>query len=92
MDTVNTLPPATLNAFRDHGRVAPTLARNVGEAEELVAAIGELGIDLEAVTEKLQVDGVASFAKSYNEILDALQKKKELHTLLPPDSPVSQSR
>lgn len=92
MDTVNTLPPATLSAFRDHGRVAATLARNVGEAEELIAAIGELGIDLEAVTEKLQVDGVASFAKSYNELLDALQKKKEHRTFLPPDSPISQPR
>jgi transaldolase/glucose-6-phosphate isomerase len=75
-DTVNTLPPATLNAFRDHGRVAATLAKNVGEAEELIAALVEFGIDLHTVTDKLQVDGVASFAQSFEGLLEALKKKR----------------
>lgn len=74
--TVNTLPPATLNAFRDHGKVAPTLARNVEEAEAQIAKLAGLGIDLDAVTEKLQVDGVASFARSFEELLEALKKKR----------------
>jgi transaldolase/glucose-6-phosphate isomerase len=75
-DTVNTLPPATLNAFRDHGNVAPTLTKDVEEAKEQLDALKALGIDLDAVTEKLQVDGVASFAKSFEELLEALKKKR----------------
>jgi transaldolase/glucose-6-phosphate isomerase len=75
-DTVNTLPPATLAAFREHGRVAPTLAKHVGDAEARIAALGELGIDFEEVTEKLQVDGVALFAQSYEELLETLKKKR----------------
>ncbi len=90
-DTVNTLPPATLNAFRDHGRVAPTLREGVQEAQSLLAALRKLGIDLDAVTEKLQVDGVASFARSYDELLEALKKKKR-DTFQPPSSSVPQPR
>jgi transaldolase/glucose-6-phosphate isomerase len=75
-DTVNTLPPATMSAFRDHGRVAETLTKNVGEAEELIAALTELGISLDAVTDKLQVDGVASFAQSFEGLLESLKKKR----------------
>ena len=75
-DTVNTLPPATLNAFCDHGRVATTLTKNVGEAEEHIAALSEFGIDLDAVTDRLQVDGVASFAQSFEGLLEALRKKR----------------
>ncbi|UCG51169.1 MAG: bifunctional transaldolase/phosoglucose isomerase [Candidatus Latescibacterota bacterium] len=75
-DTVNTLPPATLNAFRDHGRVEPTLTQDLGKAEAQVAKIERLGVDLGAITDKLQVDGVAAFAKSYDELLEALKKKR----------------
>ncbi len=75
-DTVNTLPPATLSAFRDHGKVEPTLAQNVEEAEAQIHKLAQLGIDLDAITEKLQVDGVASFAKSFEELLEALKKKR----------------
>lgn len=75
-DTVNTLPPATLAAFRDHGRVAPTLSQHVDEAEARIAALGKVGVDLEAITEKLQVDGVALFAESYEKLLEALKKKR----------------
>ena len=74
-DTVNTLPPATLAAFREHGIVAPTLAQGADKAEALIASLGRFGVDLEAVTEKLQVDGVKLFADSYDELLQALEKK-----------------
>ena len=84
-DTVNTLPPATLTAFLDHGRVAPTLSQRVDEAEARIAALGKVGVDLEAITEKLQVDGVALFAESYEELLEALKKK--VHDPLQPPSP-----
>jgi transaldolase/glucose-6-phosphate isomerase len=75
-DTVNTLPPATLKAFRDHGQVEETITTNFGEAEALINRLGRLGIDLDAITHKLQVDGVAAFASSFEELLEALKKKR----------------
>jgi transaldolase len=75
-DTVNTLPPATMDAFRDHGVVEETLTRDLSAAEDVLASLESLGIDLTAVTDTLQVDGVASFAKSFEELLDTLEQKK----------------
>jgi len=74
-DTVNTLPPATLEAFRDHGNVRVTLTEDVDEARAQIDKLTSLGIDLNALTEKLQVDGVASFAKSFEELLESLRTK-----------------
>jgi len=76
--TVNTLPPDTLEAFRDHGTVATTLTEGVDEAESQIAALEGLGIDFNALTEKLQVDGVAAFAKSFDDLLSSLEKKRHL--------------
>jgi len=67
--TVNTLPPATMDAFRDHGQVLPTLESDVQEALRVLSDIASVGIDLHAVTEKLQVDGVAAFDKSMSDLL-----------------------
>jgi transaldolase len=74
-DTVNTVPPKTLAAFRDHGRVRQTLQEGVDQAEEDIAKLRELGIDLDAITRKLQEDGVAAFAASYDKLLAALKGK-----------------
>jgi transaldolase/transaldolase/glucose-6-phosphate isomerase len=74
-DTVNTLPPATLDAFRDHGSVRQTLTEGVDEARAQVDQLRSLGIDFDAITETLQVDGVASFAKSFEELLESLKTK-----------------
>ncbi len=74
-DTVNTLPPATYDAFRDHGRVAPTLAAGLAEAEAQLAALAALGIDLAAVTERLEAEGVAAFEKSFVTLLAAIEAK-----------------
>lgn len=76
-DTVNTLPPDTLNAFEDHGRAAASLTEGVAEAREQLARLATLGIDLEAVTEKLQDDGVAAFAASFASLLDGIAAKRE---------------
>ena len=73
--TVNTLPPATLEAFRDHGLVACTIDSKVDNAAADIAALERLGVDLDTITEKLQADGVASFAKSFEELIAALQAK-----------------
>ncbi|MFB0565073.1 MAG: bifunctional transaldolase/phosoglucose isomerase [Candidatus Aminicenantaceae bacterium] len=79
-DTINTMPPETLNAFRDHGKAMPTLQSRLGQAKELLSRLTSLMIDLDKITEKLQADGVNSFAESYNLLLDTLKEKR--HTLL----------
>jgi transaldolase len=76
-DTVNTLPPKTLAAFRDHGRAHQTLQVGVEQAEEDIAQLRRLGIDLDAITRKLQEDGVAAFAASYDKLLSALNGKRQ---------------
>lgn len=76
-DTVNTMPPATLNAFRDHGHPRPSLEQEVDEAEASLAKLAELGVDLEAITEQLQRDGVAAFAGSFEKLVTALEEKRK---------------
>ena len=77
-DTVNTLPPATLNAFRDHGRVkGSTLEEGLKEAELDLRRLKNLGIDLDAITEKLQADGVSAFAASFDQLLAAVEEKRK---------------
>ena len=77
-DTVNTVPPAALDAFHDHGTVALTLEANMEEAYNQLARLAELGIDLNRITEKLQDDGVASFAKAFESLLASIAGKREL--------------
>jgi len=77
-DTVNTMPVETLNAFRDHGRVAgPVVKENFADAEHSLSRLATLGIDLGAITEKLQQDGVAAFAASFDHLMAALEKKRQ---------------
>ena len=76
-ETVNTVPPETLDAFKDHGRVnGATVKQNLQEAEAALAALKALGIDLNAVAEKLQEDGVAAFAASFDQLMAALENKR----------------
>jgi transaldolase len=74
--TVNTLPLKTLEAFLDHGVVAPTLTQGVEEAQQVFKQLAELGIDMERVAEELEVDGVQKFADSYNELLQSIEQKR----------------
>lgn len=74
-DTVNTMPPATYEAFRDHGTVAQTLTTDLATAQAQLAALAELGIDLKAITDKLEAEGVAAFAKSFDNLLHHLASK-----------------
>lgn len=76
-DTVNTMPPATLNAFRDHGRVRPTLLDGIKDAESYLTRLAELGVDLEVITEQLQKDGVTAFADSFDQLLSTLKNKRQ---------------
>jgi transaldolase len=73
--TINTLPPATLEAFRDHGRVARTVDKDVDEARKQLAALEAAGISMREVTDKLLADGLASFQKSFDTLVAGLEKK-----------------
>jgi transaldolase len=75
-DTVNTLPPETLKAFLDHGRVAATIAADVEGSRWRIERLAALGIDLARVTAKLQEDGVAAFAKPFRALLDGIEAKR----------------
>jgi transaldolase len=74
-DTVNTMPDATIEAFLDHGVVANTVEQGVEEAAKDLARIEALGISMEDVAATLEEEGVASFVKSYDELLQALTDK-----------------
>jgi transaldolase len=73
--TVNTMPPQTIDAFRDHGVVAATLEQGLDEAQLVLDNLAELGIDLDDVTDRLQVNGVAAFARSFDALLASLDEK-----------------
>lgn len=74
-DTVNTLPPATMNAFRDHGVVERTVDHDLPGAARHLEALAHLGIDLGAVTDQLLEDGLAAFQKSFDALLAGLERK-----------------
>jgi transaldolase len=76
-DTVNTLPPATLKAFLDHGQARVTLTEGVEEARRQLARLAELGVDLGAITDQLLVDGVAAFARSFQTLLASIGSKRD---------------
>ena len=76
-DTVNTVPPVTLQAFLDHGRVAATIETGVDEARDQLTRLAELGIDLDAVTQQLQDEGVAKFAKSFESLMGSIAEKRQ---------------
>jgi transaldolase len=76
--TVNTMPPKTLEAFRDHGKVrGATILEDVEGARKQLGKLSELGIQLDEITERLQRDGVKRFQEPFNELLDALEKKRD---------------
>jgi transaldolase / glucose-6-phosphate isomerase len=75
-ETVNTIPPATMDAFRDHGHVAPTLTEGVDEAEATLAAAERLGLDLQGVTGDLVEDGVKLFAEAADKLYAAVATKR----------------
>jgi transaldolase len=75
-NTVNTAPPATIDAFLDHGTVRTgSLLNDVDEAAALIASLPEIGVDFDAITAQLQVDGVASFAAAYENLLGTISAK-----------------
>lgn len=75
-DTVNTVPPATLAAFNDHGVVEVRIRRDMDAARSLFPRLTALGVAVDALIDQLEAEGVASFAKSYDELLGTLESKR----------------
>jgi transaldolase len=77
-DTVNTMPTQTIDAYRDHGKPqADTIEQGLDEARSIIAELPGLGIDLRAVTQQLEDNGVKAFANDYNKLLASIEEKKK---------------
>ena len=76
-ETVDTMPPQTIVAFQEHGEVKVTVDQDIPGQVEIMDRLKAAGIDMDAVTKQLEVDGVASFTDSYNKLLDATKVKAE---------------
>jgi transaldolase len=74
-DTVNTMPPETIQAFIDHGKVGLTLNKGIDEAKAQLKELKKHGIDINKITDKLLVDGVKSFSDSFESLLSSLKEK-----------------
>jgi transaldolase len=77
-DTVNTMPEQTFNAFLDHGKVKEALAADASEAEKTIANLKNLGIDVNDICAQLLKDGVFAFEKSFDSLLNSIEKKKNI--------------
>jgi len=75
-DTVNTMPGKTIEAFLDHGTVKRTVDADLPAAHQQMADLASLGIEIDAVTQQLEDEGIASFIKSYESLLAGVEKKK----------------
>ena len=75
-DTITTVPPGTMDAFRDHGRVQITLGTNAEDAEAALESAAALGLDLHATTEQLQADALNAFSSSFDQLLATLAEKR----------------
>jgi transaldolase len=79
-NSVNTLPPATLDAFKDHGATRRSVDKGVDEARRVIQQLEQVGVSIKDVTDKLLVDGLASFQKSFDSLIAGLEKKRGLVT------------
>lgn len=76
--TVNTLPPATIEAFKTHGTVAMTLEAGLDEVRDVLDKLAEVGVQMDKVTQQLQSDGVESFASDFRRLMDAVEAKRQV--------------
>jgi transaldolase len=75
-DTVNTMPPQTLEAFNDHGRLEVAIDRDLDQARALFDELPQLGVPIERLIDELEPEGIATFAKSYETLLAALETRR----------------
>jgi len=76
-DTVNTMPDSTLSDFDDHGTLARTVDADLDAAREVMASLADVGVDIAEVTKTLEEEGVASFSKSFDELITSLETKAD---------------
>lgn len=76
-DTVNTMPPATIDAFRDHGKLRNSLTEDVPAAAKVMSDLAQAGISIKEVTDKLTQDGVKLFADAFDKLLEAVKKNTQ---------------
>lgn len=75
-ETVNTMPDATVDAFRDHGRAALTVEEGLEDERAALARLGALGIDLDQVTDALVEEGIRKFIEPFDALLASLEEKR----------------
>jgi transaldolase len=75
--SVNTLPDATMDAYSDHGSVAETITHDVEGARTVLHALQQVGIDMSAIADQLEAEGVVSFQQSFNDLLAVLEAKRK---------------
>jgi transaldolase len=76
-NTVNTLPPTTLESLIDHGTIAQTLTAGLDDARQKLAKLADLGINLDSVTQQLQQDGVVAFAEPFQDLMKSIEEKRK---------------
>ena len=76
-DTINTLPQNTLDAFREHGRVALTLEKGLHEAHGVFRRLNQAGVSIKAITEELQTQGVKLFCDSFSQAIETIREKRD---------------
>jgi transaldolase/transaldolase/glucose-6-phosphate isomerase len=79
-ETINTIPLATLEAFRDHGNAANSLENDMDIATNILARLKENGINIDAITQQLEDEGIEKFSQPYDKILKAIEKQKQMIT------------
>ena len=88
-DTINTMPAATLAAYRDHGKPRTTIEEGLDEASSVMKQLAEAGIDLAAITRKLEDQGVEAFAKDYEKLLASIAEKRRHFVAAAPVQPAT---
>jgi transaldolase len=76
-DTVDTMPPATIAAYKDHGNPEVRIDKNIDDSRRVMDQLAEVGIMMDDVTKKLEVDGVASFTKSFESLIAVVEKRRQ---------------
>jgi transaldolase len=76
-ETVNTMPEETIRAFQDHGKVAATLELELDEAKRVLEQLAQVGVDYDNVTETLEKEGIQKFTDSFEELLKAIEAKRQ---------------
>lgn len=76
-ETVNTVPPQTLDAFKDHGVAALTLTRDIDQAHDALKKLADAGISMDQITQELEEEGVKAFAEAFTQLLGTIEERRK---------------